>query len=119
MYSDPDDGTRRMDLAKGADWPDRPTAKARRELARAEIGWEQLRVLYVALTRAQHHTAVWWAEAGSSGKQALSRLLFARPRRTGASIRPSSTARPVRSRPTTGSRTRSRGWSAPRRGPSG
>ena len=83
VYSDPDDGTRRMDLAKGADWPDRPTAKARRELARSEIAWEQFRVLYVALTRAQHYTAVWWAEAGSSGKQALSRLLFSRSEQDG------------------------------------
>ena len=78
VYSDPIDGTRRLDLAKGTNWPDRRTAAARKELAREEITWEQFRVLYVALTRAQHYTAVWWAPGKSSSKNVLSRLLFAR-----------------------------------------
>ncbi len=78
VYSDPTDGTRRMDLARGKDWPDPTTAEARRELARDEIAWEQFRVLYVALTRAQHYTAVWWGNTPRGGRKALTRLLFSR-----------------------------------------
>ena len=78
VYPDPDSGLRAMDLAKGKDWPDKPAADARKELARTEEAGERLRLLYVALTRARHHTAVWWANSTGSNKRALSCFLFAR-----------------------------------------
>ena len=39
---------------------------------------EDLRLAYVALTRAKHQAVVWWAGSYSSRDSALSRLLFAR-----------------------------------------
>ena len=78
VYTDPETGRRTMDLAKGTKWPDPATAAARKELAREEEASESLRLVYVALTRAQHHTAVWWANARGSKSRAISRFLFAR-----------------------------------------
>ena len=40
-----------------------PAAGERKQQARDEEASEELRLLYVALTRAQHHTAVWWANS--------------------------------------------------------
>jgi len=67
-----------LDLANGKDWPDRTGAAARRARGDAEVAGEQLRLLYVALTRAHHLTAVWWANRQSSKDTALAHLLFAR-----------------------------------------
>ena len=39
---------------------------------------EDLRLAYVALTRAKHQAVVWWAGSFDSRNSALSRLLFAR-----------------------------------------
>src|ERR1700722_9386366 len=39
---------------------------------------EDLRLLYVALTRAQHQAVLWWAGAKDSQHSPLSRLLFER-----------------------------------------
>ena len=39
---------------------------------------EDLRLAYVALTRAKHQAVVWWAGSYASRDSALSRLLFAR-----------------------------------------
>jgi exodeoxyribonuclease V beta subunit len=56
----------------GPDW--------RRHLAQhqAEQRGEDLRLAYVALTRARHQAVVWWAGSFDSRHAALSRLLFAR-----------------------------------------
>ena len=78
VYSDPVTGRRTMDLAKGRDWPDARGAEERKRWARGEEAAEELRLLYVALTRAEHHTAVWWANSSGSAKRALSRVLFSR-----------------------------------------
>ena len=78
VYSDPDSGRRTMDLANGKDWPDARTADERKRWARGEEAAEELRLLYVALTRAEHHTAIWWANSAGSAKRALSRVLFSR-----------------------------------------
>ena len=67
-----------LDLANGKDWPDRTGAAARVARRDAEVAGEQLRLLYVALTRAHHLTAVWWANRQSSSATALAHLLFAR-----------------------------------------
>jgi exodeoxyribonuclease V beta subunit len=44
----------------------------------AEARGEDLRLAYVALTRARHQSVVWWAGAYNARDSALSRLLFAR-----------------------------------------
>ena len=50
---------------------------------RARVG-DDLRLLYVALTRAKHQTLVWWARYSTSNKSVLARVLFARDPHTGA-----------------------------------
>jgi exodeoxyribonuclease V beta subunit len=85
IYQDPDSGCRTYDVAKGNGWPDRAGALARRNLAASESLGEQLRLLYVALTRARHHSIVWWTRAKGSEKSPLAHLLFAR---TGGDIDP-------------------------------
>jgi exodeoxyribonuclease V beta subunit len=78
VYVDPDSGRRTFDLSGGAEWPDEDGALARRRLAADESAGERLRLLYVAMTRAQHRTVVWWAQAMRSGESALAHVLFAR-----------------------------------------
>jgi exodeoxyribonuclease V beta subunit len=53
-------------------------AKARKALADQEVAGEHLRLLYVALTRAVHHTMLWWAPVQRHARTALGRVLFAR-----------------------------------------
>jgi exodeoxyribonuclease V beta subunit len=48
------------------------------EQHRAETRGEDLRIAYVALTRAKHQAVVWWAGTTKSKESALGRLLFAR-----------------------------------------
>lgn len=71
-------GQRALDVAKGEGWPDPDVAAARKEAALREERGEQLRLLYVALTRARHQTLVWWAPVQGAAGSALARLLFAR-----------------------------------------
>jgi exodeoxyribonuclease V beta subunit len=78
IYQDPDTGQRTVDVTNGAAWPDRAAGAGRKALAVEEATGESLRVLYVALTRAQHRTSVWWSRAGSNDGTALGRLLFGR-----------------------------------------
>ncbi len=78
VYVDPATGRRTLDLAGGKHWPDEAASEARMALAFAEATGERLRLLYVALTRAQHQTMVWWARVGGSEVTALARVLFAR-----------------------------------------
>ena len=78
IYRDPATGRRTYDLAGGSTWPDKAGAAARKALAESEAAGERLRLLYVALTRSQHQTLVWWARYNRSAKSALARVLFAR-----------------------------------------
>jgi exodeoxyribonuclease V beta subunit len=78
ITTDPATGRRTLDLGKGIPWPDKATAAARKAEAEAEVAGEQLRVLYVALTRARHQTVVWWGNTMGSPKTALAHILFAR-----------------------------------------
>ncbi len=64
-----DEGTRRLDLAGSAD-------AVRR--ARAEDAGEELRLTYVALTRAQSQVVTWWGPSQNAANSGLSRLLFGR-----------------------------------------
>ncbi|HUY65675.1 MAG TPA: UvrD-helicase domain-containing protein [Acidimicrobiales bacterium] len=77
-YMDPDLGDRVVDLTGGRPWPDAASGNHRSALAAEEVMGEQLRLLYVALTRAQHQTVVWWANATGSERTALAHMLFSR-----------------------------------------
>jgi exodeoxyribonuclease V beta subunit len=85
IYLDHATNTKTLDLANGLTWPNTTAAKERKEQAAAAMAGERLRLLYVALTRAQHHTIVWWANGKASSKTALAKVLFAR---NGAAIDP-------------------------------
>ena len=58
-------------------WAGRDFADHRRQ-HEAEQRGEDLRLAYVALTRAQHQAVVWWAGSWDSRDSALGRLLFSR-----------------------------------------
>jgi exodeoxyribonuclease V beta subunit len=55
-----------------------PDIARHRQLRDREQRGEDLRLLYVALTRTMHQATVWWAGASQSHNSALGRLLFAR-----------------------------------------
>ena len=74
FFHDPDDNDERV-IDVGMDGPDFPGHRRQHE---AEQRGEDLRLAYVALTRAQHQAVVWWAGSWDSRNSALGRLLFAR-----------------------------------------
>jgi exodeoxyribonuclease V beta subunit len=74
FFHDPNAGDERV-IDVGMDGPDYPRHRRQHE---AEQRGEDLRLAYVALTRAQHQAVVWWAGSWDSRNSALSRLLFAR-----------------------------------------
>ncbi len=80
VYVDPVTNRRTVDVSSKAAWawPDKADAQVRKDLARREALGENLRLAYVALTRAQHQTMLWWSRAQGSDKTALARVLFAR-----------------------------------------
>jgi exodeoxyribonuclease V beta subunit len=78
VYVDPRTGRRTFDVAAGKDWPDEEGAAGRVAIAQSQASGERLRLLYVALTRAQHQSIVWWAQADRSAQTALARVLFGR-----------------------------------------
>jgi exodeoxyribonuclease V beta subunit len=55
-----------------------PEYREHRERYQREQRGEDLRLAYVALTRARHQTIAWWAPSGSCRLSPLARLLFAR-----------------------------------------
>ncbi len=78
VFHDPDTGRRTIDVASSEPWPDKEAASERKRRADEEAVGQNLRVLYVALTRARHHLVVWWTRAQDSDRTALARVLFAR-----------------------------------------
>jgi exodeoxyribonuclease V beta subunit len=74
FFHDPEaDGERKIDVSmQGADF-----ARHREQYILEERG-EDLRLAYVALTRARHQAVVWWAGSWNSRNSPLGRLLFAR-----------------------------------------
>jgi exodeoxyribonuclease V beta subunit len=68
-----DAGTRTIDVGMGG-----PGFAEHRDRYVAEQRGEELRLAYVALTRAKHQAVVWWAGSWNSRQSALCRLLFAR-----------------------------------------
>jgi exodeoxyribonuclease V beta subunit len=57
---------------------DGPEFQRHRQLAIAEERGEDLRIAYVALTRARHQAVIWWAGSWDSRDSPLGRLLFFR-----------------------------------------
>lgn len=55
-----------------------PVWEANKERSQEEIAGEGLRLLYVALTRAEHQVVVWWSPCKDAGRSGLGRVLFAR-----------------------------------------
>ena len=81
------DGGRVVDVASWVAWGDgvldaskeaNAALEGRRQLTRQEIDGDALRLLYVAMTRAQHRVEVWWAPMAGSGTSAFGRLLLDR-----------------------------------------
>ncbi len=66
-------GERRLDVSLGGDAYD-----AHADMARDESRGEDLRLAYVALTRAQHQAVVWWVPGWNAGRSTIGRLLFGR-----------------------------------------
>ncbi|MGI9184725.1 MAG: UvrD-helicase domain-containing protein [Solirubrobacteraceae bacterium] len=77
FFHDPQAGdARKIDVAlEGADY-----AAHREQFVREQRG-EDLRLAYVALTRARHQVVLWWAGSYDSRNSPLCRLLFARDER--------------------------------------
>ena len=75
VFHDPDAGDARTVDVGGAEGPD---FGAHCLQQRREERGEDLRLLYVALTRARHQAVVWWAGSMGSRDSALARLLFSR-----------------------------------------
>ena len=74
FFHDPDAGDRRV-IDVGMYGPDFPRHRRQHE---AEQRGEDLRLAYVALTRARHQAVLWWAGSWDSRHSALGRLLFSR-----------------------------------------
>ncbi len=79
VFHDPVTGRRTVDVGGGPvrspNWDRFPDHQDR---AMTEQRGEDLRLLYVALTRARHHAVVWWAPVRNSADSALGRVLFGR-----------------------------------------
>jgi exodeoxyribonuclease V beta subunit len=78
VFQDPETGRRTFDIANKEEWPTKRAAEDRKALANEEALGENLRLLYVALTRAKHTTLAWWTRASGSDVTGLARVLFAR-----------------------------------------
>ncbi len=77
VFHDAADGDRRTIDVSG----DRRSKAMARQ--RVEVRGEELRLAYVALTRAKHQCVVWWAPTADSRDSSFGRLLFARHPETG------------------------------------
>ena len=68
---------RYVDVAPLVDWEAAGlTADSRKELARLEADGDEMRLAYVALTRAKYQTVVWWANTRRMGDSPLAKILF-------------------------------------------
>lgn len=86
-YTGPTD-LRTIDVASLVPWDEGPLdpsdkasardQKARERQARADVDGDELRLLYVALTRAKHRLEVWWASTDGASSSALARVLLDR-----------------------------------------
>lgn len=69
-----EDGTRVLDIGGKTG----PGYRTREQQSHREEAGEELRLLYVALTRAQSQVIAWWAPGASTSKAPLQRLLMGR-----------------------------------------
>lgn len=72
------DGNRALSVGGGGD-----LRNWQLDRAEAEQDEEELRLLYVALTRARHRVIAWWASASDSDRSPLARVLLATDRESG------------------------------------
>jgi exodeoxyribonuclease V beta subunit len=74
LFHDGDAGdVRTIDVGLGG-----PNFFSHRTQSMTEQRGEDLRLMYVALTRARHQATIWWVASWASGNSPLGRLLFAR-----------------------------------------
>jgi exodeoxyribonuclease V beta subunit len=85
VFHDPDnDGRRTLDVGcTEKSGPAQKRYQDHRQVATAEQRGEDLRLMYVALTRARHQVVTWWGRADQSRHSPLGRLLLCRDSRTG------------------------------------
>ncbi|MGA0894971.1 MAG: UvrD-helicase domain-containing protein [Ilumatobacteraceae bacterium] len=87
-------GRRVIDVASSYKWDgpdDESRLNSRKHFEEVGRQGDQLRLMYVALTRAEHRTVVWVAQTSNSAKSALNLMLFDRdasglPKQTVASL---------------------------------
>jgi exodeoxyribonuclease V beta subunit len=77
-YHDPDSGRRTLDVRARSKITKKEQMEEPLRLAAEAAQAEELRLLYVALTRARHHTSLWWVDTSSAAKSALAKVLFHR-----------------------------------------
>jgi exodeoxyribonuclease V beta subunit len=78
------DGVRKLDVGAARE----PSYKEHFELLQGESLGEDLRQLYVALTRAKHQLVLWWVPATNSQRSPLGRILFSGRRPDGGLVDP-------------------------------
>jgi exodeoxyribonuclease V beta subunit len=79
------DGQRTLDVGcPERSGPARAQYEGHCRMARAEEQGEELRLMYVALTRARHQLVLWWGRADQCRHSPLGRLLMCRDPSTGA-----------------------------------
>lgn len=70
-------GRRYVDAAPDVEWSDGDLDKARRKsLSQEEILGDELRIMYVAYTRARHQLVLWWANTHGMASSPLAKLIF-------------------------------------------
>ncbi len=87
VYFHADDGRRALDV--GLEGPEYQAHLRRHNLEERD---EELRLAYVALTRARHRAVVWWASVWQARDSPLGRLLFARDK--DGNVAPEGSGRP-------------------------
>ena len=78
IWWDEDLGKRVIDIASDLEWGPTEERSARSDASVRELVGTSLRVMYVAMTRARHHTALWWLPVDKGDATGLGRVLFAR-----------------------------------------
>ena len=78
VFQSPITGNRTFDIAPAQQWPTKKESELRKEMANDEALGDNLRLLYVALTRAQHQTLLWWSGTSGSDTTGLAHVLFGR-----------------------------------------
>ena len=73
VFTDPTTGKRMADV--GGTWPRRDEREHHKALAEQESEQEEMRLAYVAATRAMHHLVLWYAGAGRAKQSPMSQLL--------------------------------------------